>query len=161
MLKFCYWLLIVLVGCCGYSTRSTLPSQFRSIAIPVVNNQTVKPGLGDLLTNRLIDDYTKDRSLKIVQIDRADIVLECRITNYERSPQSYNANQEVSVYRTTISVFVRAIDKTKSEAEPLVDSEISTYITYEPQQNQTEDDGIDKVIAKISQEIIRKTLTAW
>ncbi|MBS4015384.1 MAG: LptE family protein [Candidatus Latescibacteria bacterium] len=160
MTRYYSWILILLIGCCGYSTRSTLPSQYKSIAIPVVDNQTVKPNLGDMLTDQLLNDFTKDRNLSIAPIDRADIVLECRITNYERSPQSYTANQEVITYRTTLNVFVKALDKTKPDTEPLHDGEISAWITYDAQ-SETEEIGIARAIEKVSIEILRKLLTTW
>jgi hypothetical protein len=159
-MKYFYWILVILIGCCGYSTRSTLPSQYKSIAIPVADNQTVKPNLGDILTDQLINDFTKNRNLSITPIDRADIVLECRITNYERSPQSYTANQEVIAYRITLNALVKTIDRTKSDAEPLYDDNISVWITYDSQ-SETEDIGIARVIEKISIEILRKVLTTW
>lgn len=160
MTKHYYIALIFLFGCCGYSTRLGLPSQFKTIAIPVVGNQTIRPGLGDMLTNQLMDDFTKDRNLRIATIEKADIVLECKITNYERSPQSYTANQVVLTYKILLDASVKASDKTKPDTEALWDGKISAWITYDAQ-NETEDQGIDKAIEKLSQEILRKVLTAW
>ncbi|MEO0074579.1 MAG: LptE family protein [candidate division WOR-3 bacterium] len=159
MNKLLYFIVLFL-SCCGYSTRSTLPPQYKSIAIPLVGNQTVKPNLGELLTNQLIDDFTNDRTLVIVPNERANLILECRIINYERSPQSYTANQEVINYRITMSAFIDIIDKTKFSDESLYRGEVSSWITYDVSQ-ESEDDGINKVIKKLSLEILRKVLTAW
>lgn len=160
MYKYVISVIIVLTGCCGYSTRPMLPSQYKSIAIPIVENQTMKPGLGDFLTSQLTDDFTKDRSLKITQIDRADLVLECRIMNYDRSPLSYNANQQVQTYKTTLTASVKVTDKSKQEAEPLYIGEVSTWIISDAQ-SENEEIGINHAIKKLSQEIIRKVLTTW
>lgn len=137
-----------------------LPSQYKSIGIALVENQTVKPGLDDLLTNQLINDFTNDRSLKIEQLNRADLILESRITNYERSPQSYNANQEVSIYKISMNIYVRIRDKTITEEANLYNGDISSWITYDAQ-TEDEEVGVSKMITKLAQEVVRKTLTAW
>ena len=149
---------IVLIISCGYSTHSILPSNLKTIAIPVVSNQTIKPGLGDMLTSQLIDDFTADRNLKVTPIDKANIVLNCVVKNYEKTPQSYNADQTVIAYRITLTAGVVATDNIKSAS--LWEGDISSWITYDAA-SETEDIGIARAIEKLSQDILRKTLTAW
>jgi len=152
------FIIIILCGCCGYSTRSVLPSSYKTISIPLVGNETVRPGIGDLLTNQLLDDFTKDRTLKIVGIDKANLSLECKITNYDKFPQSYTADQNVSTYKITLGAEVKLNDQVKSEE--MWKNDVSIFITYD-NQSETEDQGIDKSVKKLSQEILRKVLTSW
>jgi hypothetical protein len=149
---------ILLLSCCGYSTHSILPPNLKTIAIPVVNNQTIKPGLGDMLTSQLIDDFTQDRNLKVTPIDKANIVLNCAIKDYEKTPQSYNSDQTVIAYKITLTAGIVATDNTKSAS--LWEGDISSWITYDAA-SETEDIGIDRAIKKLSQDILRKTLTSW
>ena len=152
------FVIVIIIACCGYSTRSILPSHLKSIAIPVVGNETIKPGLGELLTEQLSEDFTKDRNLKITTLDRANLVLECKITNYEKSPQSYTANQDVIAWKITLAAEINAEDKSKSES--LTKGNISTWITYDTK-TETEEQGIGKAIEKLSQEILKNVLTTW
>jgi hypothetical protein len=158
MLKYGVYFIILILSCCGYSTHSILPSNLKTIAIPVVGNETIKPGLGDMLTVQLIDDFTQDRNLKITPIDKANIVLNCAIKNFERSPQSYNADQTVIAYKITLTAGVIATDNIKSAS--LWEGDITSWITYDAA-SETEDIGVDRAIKKLSQDILRKTLTAW
>jgi predicted type IV restriction endonuclease len=150
---------ILFLACCGYTTRAIIPSNIKTIAIPVVGNETIKPGLGELLTEQLTNDFTQDRSLKITNLDKANLVLECKIVNYEKSPQSYTSEQEVSVWKVTLGAEVSANNKTKPDAEALTAGNVSAWITYNAEK--TEDEGINLAIEKLSQEILRKVLTAW
>jgi len=111
-----------------------------------------------MLTSQLIDDFTADRNLKITPIDKANIVLNCAIKNYERSPQSYTADQTVIAYKITLTAGIVATDNIKSAS--LWEGDISSWITYDAG-TETEDIGIDRAIKKLSQDILRKTLTAW
>lgn len=111
-----------------------------------------------MLTSQLIDDFTQDRNLKVTPIDKANIVLNCAINNYEKTPQSYNADQTVIAYRITLTASVVAMDNTKSAS--LWEGDISSWITYDAA-SETEDIGIARAIEKLSQDILRKTLTAW
>ncbi len=155
------FIIVILIACCGYSTRVLLPSHLKTIAIPVVGNETIKPGLGELLTDSLTSDFTNNRILKVTSIDKANLILECKITNYEKSAQSYTSEQAVSVWKITLSAEINAKDKTKSESDSvaLTKGNVSTWITYPT--DSTEDYGINKAVNRLSQEILTKVLTAW
>ncbi|MEO0083706.1 MAG: LptE family protein [candidate division WOR-3 bacterium] len=148
-----------IISCCGYSTKILLPSNIKTIAIPVVNNLTIKPGLAELLTEQLITDFTKDRTLQIAQLDKADLILECKITNYEKTPQSYTADQEVTEWKITLTAEIMVENKTSAEPEILIKENVSVWIIYDA--SKEEDEGIQQAISKLSQEIIRKVTTSW
>ncbi|MCX7785811.1 MAG: LPS assembly lipoprotein LptE [candidate division WOR-3 bacterium] len=157
MFKFLAVMFLIL-SCCGYSTRTIVPSHLKTVAVPIVGNETMKPGLGDLLTDQLITDFNKERSLRVTSLDKANLILNCKITNYDRSPQSYTSSQEVLVWKITLSAYVEAEDKVEDTF--LYQGDVSTFITYDAQ-SESEDIGIDRAIKKLSQEILRKVLTTW
>lgn len=158
MYKRLPFIVLFLLSCCGYTTRSILPSNYKSIAIPVATNETIKPGLAEALTDSLIVAFTHDRTLKLENIDRADLILDCAIKNYERSPQSYTANQEVIAWKIVLEVLAKTTERVNSEQ--IWQGNVSISITYDDK-TETEDQGIDKAIKKLSQEIVRKVLTSW
>lgn len=147
-----------LVNCCGYSTSALIAPHLKTIAIPLVENQTIRPGLGEALTDQLIKDFNKDRHLRVTNIENADVLLECLITNYNRLPQSYDADQNVYAYQITLDASSKCEDKVKSEI--IWEGPVSVWISYDPN-SETEDKGIEKAVVKLSLEILRKTLTSW
>uniref|UniRef100_A0A7C6EBY9 LptE family protein n=1 Tax=candidate division WOR-3 bacterium TaxID=2052148 RepID=A0A7C6EBY9_UNCW3 len=152
-----YFSLFALSGC-GYSTNALIAPHLKTIAIPLVENQTMRPGLGEALTDSLISAFTRDRHLRVTNIENAHLVLECRITGYNRTPQAYDEKQNVYAYQVTIDANCKAEDKVKSEI--VWEEPVSAWITYDPKQ-ESEEKGIEKVIAKLASEIVRRTITSW
>jgi hypothetical protein len=147
-----------LLNCCGYSTSALIAPHLKTIAIPLVENQTIRPGLGEALTEQLINDFNKDRHLRVTNIENANVVLEFRVTGYNKTPQSYDAEQNVYAYQIMIDGSGKCEDKVKSEI--IWEEPVSAWITFDPN-SETEDKGIEKAIEKLSLEILRKTLTSW
>jgi len=143
---------------CGYSTSALIAPHLKTIAIPLVENQTIRPGLGEALTEQLINDFTRDRHLRVTNNENANVILECRITNYNKAPQSYDAQQNVYAYQITIEANGKCEDKVKSET--IWEESVSAWITYDPN-SESEETGINKALAKLSSEIVRKTITSW
>ena len=161
ILRIILYLPCVIFGffnCCGYSTNVLIAPHLKTIAIPLVGNQTIRPGLGEALTDSLISAFNKDRHLRVTNIDNANVVLTCQITSYDKAPQSYDASQNVFAYQITINASCQCEDKVKSET--IWEEAVSAWITYDPNK-ETEDQGIDQAIAKLSTEILRRTLTSW
>jgi len=150
--------LITILHCCGYSARSLLPSYLKTIAIPLVTNQTIRPRLGEELTEQLIRKFNQDGHLRVTSGAQGDLVLECRITNFTKIPPAYDATQRVYAWRITIDARVKCQDLVHYET--LWEGPVNGWVTYDPN-TQTEDDGIAGALEKLSDEIIRKTITAW
>lgn len=143
---------------CGYSTSALIAPHLKTIAIPVVENQTLRPGLGEVLTDSLISAFTKDRHLRVTNIENANAVLECRITSYNKAPHAYDAQQNVYAYQITIDALCKCEDKVKSEI--IWEEPVSAWITYDPN-SEDEEKGIERAIAKLASEIVRRTITSW
>ncbi|MDH5187085.1 MAG: LptE family protein [bacterium] len=161
LIRNIYWLLFTiffLLNCCGYSTQALIAPHLKTIAIPLVENQTIRPGLEEALTEKLTEDFNKDRHLRITSIENADVVLECQITGYNKIPQSYDADQNVYAYRITIDATGRCEDRVTSDI--IWEGPVSAWITYDPNA-ESEETGIEKALAKLSLEIVRKTITSW
>jgi hypothetical protein len=122
-----------------------------------VKNETLRPGLDEALTQQLIQDFTRDGRLKIVEA-APDLILDCRITNFERTPHAYDAAQQVSTWKISITASVQCPNRARSET--LWEGPVSIWVLYDAG-SETEADGLRKGIEKLSQEILDKTLTAW
>lgn len=150
-------LILFLFLACGYSTRSLLPAYLKTISILPVKNETVRPGLGEALTHQLIQGFTRDGRLRVVE-SAPDLLLECRITNFNRTPHAYDAAQRVSSYKISMEASARCQNRVRSEL--LWEGLVSIWVLYDPG-SETEEDGIRKGIEELSREILDKTLTAW
>ncbi len=150
--------LALIAGCCGYSTRSLLPSHLRTVAVSPAENATAQPGLGEALTDSLIAAFNRDRNLRVTNIEAANLVVTARVETYSRSAASYTGNQEVSTYELLLAARVQAHDQVRDEEFYSGSSSVRT--TYNPAAK-TEEQAAVEAVGRLAQEVVRQVLTAW
>jgi ABC-type Na+ efflux pump permease subunit len=150
--------LILLAGCCGYSTHSLLPSHLKTVAVPPATNATTQPGLAEALTDSLTAAFTADRTLHVINTEAADLVVNTTVSNYSRTASSYTGNQAVSAYQLDVSAQVDARDQTRNEE--FYQGVASARVTYDPTAK-TEEQAAAEAIRKLAAEIVRQVQIAW
>ncbi|MEO0132162.1 MAG: LptE family protein [candidate division WOR-3 bacterium] len=145
---------------CGYSLRPPVLIPYKSVASPIVSNSTVKAGLEDILLEELISCIKTESNLKIVPEKDAELIIECNITNYTRTPQTYTANQDVLTYQILITAAVTIKDRTAEDGTAIFTGELSGLTSYDIIEK-TEDDGIRQAARKLSQNILKKITISW
>ncbi|RJQ68768.1 MAG: hypothetical protein C4519_22600 [Desulfobacteraceae bacterium] len=70
-------LCLTLLAACGYRLAGSgrLPGDVSTIAVSVLTNRTALSGLESIVTNALVDEFTRRRQNLLVDADRADAVL--------------------------------------------------------------------------------------
>jgi len=92
---------------CGYSlegTKTSLPQDVRTIAIPTMTNQTLEAGIENTFTKALVREFNLDSRLPVVQEKRADSILHGSIQNFTISSVSYDASGLALEYRAEVSM---------------------------------------------------------
>ncbi len=147
--------LVITVDCCGYSTRSLLPSHIKRIHIKLFENNTLKPGLDEKTTLIMTDAFRSGSGLRIVGENNADLILEGRIINYQKAPYTYTGDQSFVEYRITVTLNARCIDREKNEV--FWEGNVSDWATY----SDNEDLAIDAAIKKAAEKMVDAILTNW
>jgi hypothetical protein len=101
---------VLLLGGCGYSVRGHLPTDVRTVAIPVLTNRTTKPAVETEMTRALADAFATDGRLKVVSRDAADSLLEGEVTSYELVSIAFDPEANVRLYRLVVTLNVRLRD---------------------------------------------------
>ena len=86
---------ILLAGCSsdpttGYSTQSIFPKKYRTVAIPVIKNETYYREVGFLLTQALITEIESRTPYKVTSETNADSLLTGQITAVQLTALSQN-----------------------------------------------------------------------
>lgn len=89
-------------GCAYYSTSATGGSGFRSVAIPLMENESLEPEIQQALTDSLIQAFIQDAALRVTDEDRADVVLRGTIVEVRDDPFTYRGQED----QFQISVFL-------------------------------------------------------
>jgi hypothetical protein len=81
--------IISFTGCCVYSfTGASVPQHLKTIAIPIAEDRSGsgEPGLKELLTDQLVQDFINDNTLQVTEKVNADALLECVILPLSDAP---------------------------------------------------------------------------
>jgi outer membrane lipopolysaccharide assembly protein LptE/RlpB len=106
----------VMVGGCGYSLRATLPGNFKTVHIPVLENRTQEPGIEDFVTQALTTALVNSGVAKIARnAEQADAILEGQIVEYSLTSLAFNSASNVTQYRLQIGLSLTLRDREKNE----------------------------------------------
>ncbi len=150
--------LLLLLLHCGYSTRSLLPSHLRTVAIASIENFTTQPGLAEEIGIILPRVFNSDRSLRVTNVEQADLIISLMVVNFSRTPAAYDADQNISAYEITLSAEVEAVDQIRNE--PFFSGLLTSRISYNPE-NKNEEDVRREAVEKLCREVVRQVITKW
>jgi hypothetical protein len=102
----------------GYTQKTTLPQQIKSIYVKTVINKipvqeiyTYQPGLEMAITKAVIRRLNKDGNLKVVASpEQADAVLEMDLVRYQQEGLRFNSLERVEEYRLFIVLALRLVN---------------------------------------------------
>lgn len=112
---FAYLALLLLfgisIGSCGYSSKSILRSNVRSIYIPIFDNNTFRRGYEFELTKAVRDQILLRTRLNIVDKDEADSILFGKITSVDENVLIEDTRDNIVESRVTVGVEIRWVDR--------------------------------------------------
>lgn len=96
-----------IAGCSkfGYRLGSTLPPDIKTVYVPLFANHSREPLIENNATAATIAELQKDGSLKVVNLENADVILECTLDSVSLNPLRYNRSDvtKPNEYRMTLA----------------------------------------------------------
>lgn len=104
---------LLLAGCGYHLARpgNNLPPQIKRLAIPVLKNDTMEPGLEAKLTDELRRRFAESGWVSLADADQADAVLLGTVTKFKTAPISFSTSDYAVEYRAQLRVSIRLIDR--------------------------------------------------
>lgn len=157
---------------CGYTTRSLLPSNFKTIYIPTFINKikfdtaspeyrTYHPGLEIKITKAVIDRFVYDGNLRIAKEEDADLILEGELVDYFKQPLRYGESDEIEEYRISIVVDLVLKDKNGKVIWEEKDFMGDTTYSLVGPLAKSEEQALDDAIADLARRIVNRTIKNW
>jgi len=110
-----YALLLTILAGCGYhlSGSNRLPSDVRTIAVPVFYNETFEPALENTVTAAVKQAFLTNSRLAVVNDpEEADLVLKGKVVSFGLTPLAFDRTRSVVLeYRVRIRVEVALEDR--------------------------------------------------
>jgi len=159
---------------CGYSTRSLLPADLKTVHIPNFENKIdyTKESVRDIyipllevnVRNAVINRFLFDGNLRVAQEEAADLILYGQLTAFQRDGLRFSDadDRDVEEYRIRVIVSISLWDTKKQEMlweEPSFAGE-ATYFTTGALAR-SENEAISDAITDLSRRIVERTIEDW
>lgn len=160
---------------CGYTTKSGLPQDIRTIHIAPVENvidlsgesgpqdryAVYRPGVELDLTAAIINRFVFDGTLRPVGLESADAVLKTRLLEYRRDPLRYSNEDDVEEYR--VSMVVDVVCERTDSGKRIWSQTLSGDTTFFLAGNRSvsEDDAQSKAVEDLARRVVEKTVELW
>tara|TARA_B100000959_G_scaffold230981_1_gene247273 strand:- start:73 stop:651 length:579 start_codon:yes stop_codon:yes gene_type:complete len=179
-----WWIFLSLlcIDCGYYSLAGSIPPHIRSISIPLLDNQTAEFGISEGITDNLLEKFTDENVLRVVDVDNSDSILRGSIVQAEDIPYTYSKEEVVGEYRFTVAIDIEWIDVANDEV--LLEKRFKGWGAYgiggDISSDEIDNDGdgliddedTDEIgdartfatkvaVGKIAQDILNDILTTW
>ncbi|RMG68271.1 MAG: hypothetical protein D6715_02635 [Calditrichaeota bacterium] len=156
-----YLLLLFTLGCVKYSFKGALPSDLKTIAIPLFEDRSGWPGLQEDLTTRVVDSFIKDNTLRVVNREEdADLILRGVISSVDQRAVSIGGDETVKETQIWVNVQVKCLNTHTNK--PLWSGTVRHFGTVSGSGTLEEmDQAIKEALDRIVEEILLNTTAAW
>lgn len=149
----------VLVGC-GYTSRSLLEQNVRSIYVPIFDNETFRRGLEFELTKAVKEEILFKTRLKLEDKDRADTVLLGKITDVKERVLIENPDAEV--VESSVTIYVNFSLKDQRTGRMIIkETNVSTTAEFIARRNEDVKIGEVEAFVDIAEKIINLMEEKW
>jgi len=154
--------LVASVAGCYSFTGASVPPHLKSIALPLVDDQSGfgEPGLREKFTNDLTVLFITDNSFQVADRSTADAILRGTIASITDAPASVEQNEQVRTRRITMTV--RVVFQDMVLKKTVWEKNFSNWGDYEsgggPSQRQV---GLTEASRKITEDILLETVSGW
>lgn len=123
---------LTLSGCVGYRLGSTLPPGIDSVYVPTFINETGEPMVEVEATRAAIQAFQKDGTLRVLDREMADAILNVTVVDYELKPLRYqrDKNKTTQEYRLTLTAEV-SFERTE-DGEVIISRRVKGEADFEP-----------------------------
>ncbi|MDF1543688.1 MAG: LPS assembly lipoprotein LptE [bacterium] len=147
-----------LSGCGVYSFNPRGKASFESISVQRFDNQTVEYGLSDRITDEIIDAFIADGTFKVLPESGAEAILVGTLTRYDRRPNTYDQNDQVTQYRVEMDFLITM--KNPADGSDIWSERLNPIGIYDID-DETEEEGQQRAIALLIENIINKSTKSW
>ena len=159
MLSAVCCLLFAVAGCGVYSFSGSGLSGINTIGVPLFDDVSGQYGMGEQLTQKISERFVQDNTLKVVSEKNADSVLRGVITKYTREAYTFDEQENVKEYIVRIWVKV-SFEQEKDKKTIWKDDNLLGWGVFSAQ-DETEDQGKERAIQKLAEDIVNKTVKGW
>jgi hypothetical protein len=154
-------LCLLFVGCYSFSGAS-IPAHLKTIGIPLASDNSGfgRSEIRQLLTDQLVDKFTREGSLQVRDRAVSDAVLEVTITRVTDDPVAVKAGDELTTKRVTI--VADAVYQDKKMQKVVWQRSFSQYGDYPVEQSlEGFNTATRSALDKLTQDMLLGVISNW
>ncbi len=170
----------VILGGCGYTTRSMISTKYRTIYItPFVNKIDItrdtdvanrykinRPMIETDITKSVVNKYLFDGNLKPVKQENADVTLKGEVVEFRKDPLRYTDNDDVEEYRLNLVVNIQLWDNKENKLiweENGFTGDMTYYTSFHSVASERKDESVavNDAITDLSRRIVERSVEQW
>ena len=164
-------MMLVVTGC-GYTTKSLLPENYRTIFVQPFENKIdfvnaddrklYVAGLESRVREAVVDRYLFDGNLRGAEQDTADLILKGKLLKFEREELRLQTNETVKEYRIRVTVALTLWDPTANTVvweEPAFAGEATYYTTGALAKSESQ--AMDEAVKDFATRAVARTIENW
>ncbi|MDD5482147.1 MAG: LptE family protein [Kiritimatiellae bacterium] len=154
---------LFLDGCAGYRLGSTLPPDIKTVYVPLFANRSREPLIENDATAALIAELQKDGTLKVVNLENADVVLECILTSVSLNPLRYDRADVARPNEYRLTLAATFVLKRVDDEEILCEASVIGEATFPFIGNlvSAKQSAMPKASEDLAKRIVEKAVEAW
>jgi len=160
---------LILPGC-GYTTRSAMPENIKSIYVKTVVNKinvaeiiAYKPGLEIDITNAIVRRLQRDGNLKVVKTpEEADVILESDMIHFDQEGLRFSRLETSQELKIFIVLSVKLIDAKSEQVlweEPNFSGDQEYFISK--LRDQAQDDAASLAVERLARNVVDRIVEDW
>ncbi|HEY5593749.1 MAG TPA: LptE family protein, partial [Nitrospiria bacterium] len=164
-----YALLLTVLTGCGYHLAGSnrLPSDIRTIAVPVFYNETFEPTLENAVTSAVKQEFLTNSRLTVVNDpEEADLILRGTIVSFGLTPVTFDRTTSVVVeYRVRIRASVTVEDRRTQKVlwkNPAMESAAEYRVNPDTAANRVaQDHAIAEAGKRLAENVVHRVLEGF
>ncbi len=157
--------LVLLLGGCGVYSASSgrVDEAIQRVAVDYLENATAEPDLGVEIADLIILALQEDNTLKVVDFETADSVIDGRVARYQLRQASISGQQQVDEYQVQIAVELSF--RPRDGGEPVFERRrftgTGTYFLDDPQGASSEQSAKEEAVEEIVRDVLAQVVEDW
>jgi len=150
-----FWL-----SCGFYSFTGSIPSDIKTVAVPLFDDNTSFPGVREDLTNNVIDAFINENVLQVVPESKADLIITGTILSINERAAIIAPGEDVEQYEVYVNVKVKCLEVKSGKV--WWEKTLSRFGIMGGLENiDARNEAIDVAITEITQDVLDNTLASW
>ena len=154
---------------CGYTAKTTLPQDIKTIYVNTVQNKipleqtyVYTPGLEISITNAMIRRFHQDGNLKIVKKKEADAVLVADLIGFQQEGLRFNSLESAEEFRMYIVMSLKLKDQKTGEIiweEPNFTGDAEYFVSSV--RSLAREEAAQRAVDRLARNIVDRVVEDW